>query len=129
MAELRGVNERIRGIRTRRRTIGGLLALIGLASVLSSSPAAAQSDPERGYATQPFTPKSFRMPDGAGCGGDVARWKAVQDNDYASGNIGLKVYHEIQGEIARADAACQAGRDGEARGMIHASKRRHGYPD
>jgi hypothetical protein len=102
--------------------------LAGVAALAPAS-AAAQADPDRGYAIQPFTPKTFHMPDGEGCGGDVARWRAVQDNDYASGNIGLKVYHAIHAEIDRADAACQAGRDGEARSMIHASKRRHGYPD
>ena len=101
--------------------------LAGLA--LCGGSASAQDQGDRGYATQPFTPRNFRMPEGQGCAGDVERWRAVQDNDYASGNIGLKVYHQIQDEIARADAACRAGHDGEASGMIHASKRRHGYPD
>ena len=68
------------------------------------------------------------MPEGEGCAGDVARWKAVQDNDYASGNIGLKIYHQIAAEIDRADAACRAGRDGEASRMVHDSRHRHGYP-
>lgn len=90
--------------------------------------AAAQQDTDRSYATQPFTPKDFKMPDGEGCAGDVARWKAVQDNDYASGNIGLKVYHQIAGEIARADTVCRAGRDAEASRLVHDSRRRHGYP-
>lgn len=90
--------------------------------------AGAQQDADRNYATQPFTPKDFKMPDGEGCAGDVARWKAVQDNDYASGNIGLKIYHQIASEIARADTACRAGRDGEASRLVHDSRRRHGYP-
>ncbi len=107
-------------------TMAGLVLLVTLA--LGRGRVAAQSNPEPGYATQPFTPKGFRMPEGEGCAGDVARWRAVQENDYAGGNIGLRVYHQIRDEIARADAACQAGHDGQARAMISASKRRHGYP-
>lgn len=108
----------------------GILAACVAAALLPhlSLGARAQQDPDRSYATQPFTPKDFRMPDGAGCAGDVARWKAVQDNDYASGNIGLKVYHEIAAEIARADTVCKAGRDAEASRLVHDSHRRHGYP-
>jgi hypothetical protein len=103
---------------------------VALAAALLAAPAAwAQTDPDGGYATQPFTPQNFTMPGGEGCSGDVARCQAVQANDYSSGNIGLKVYRQIQAEIARADAACRSGRDGEASAMIHASKRRHGYPD
>jgi hypothetical protein len=90
--------------------------------------AAAQRDLPKGYATQPFTPHNFRMPEGSGCAGEIARWRAIQDNDYASGNVGLKVYNQIQGEIARAESACAAGRDAEARALVEGSRRRHGYP-
>ncbi|UDL93373.1 hypothetical protein LGH83_12335 [Lichenihabitans sp. PAMC28606] len=86
------------------------------------------NDPEAGYATRPFTPPNFKMPEGAGCAGDIARWRAVQDNDFASGNIEPKVYNQIKGEIAKAESACSAGHDGQASGMVAASKRRHGYP-
>ena len=100
------------------------LVLAGLAAAACIGAAQAQS----GYATQPFTPPGFRMPEGAGCSGDIARWRAVQDNDYASGNIALKVYDQIKGEIARAEAACAEGHDAAASAMVTASKRRHGYP-
>ncbi len=126
MAELRSANEGTwRGLVSRV----GLMAVLATAALVPTRAAQAQADPDRGYATQPFTPPSFKMPTGAGCAGDVSRWQAVQDNDYASGNIGLKVYHQIRDEIAGADALCRAGHDPEARGLIHASKRRHGYPD
>lgn len=120
MARRRGVG--------RGRPLSGLAAL-ALAAALSPGQAQAQAaDPDRGYATQPFTPKTFAMPEGEGCAGDVARWKAVQDNDYASGNIGLKVFHQIEAEIARAQATCAAGHDRESQAMVRGSKRRHGYP-
>ena len=82
----------------------------------------------RDYGVQRYTPKNFRLPDGTGCAGDVARWQAVQANDYASGNVNLRIYGEIQGEIARAAAACAAGRDAESRKLVATSKSRHGYP-
>ncbi len=77
---------------------------------------------------QAYTPRDFRLPEGAGCSGDVARWQAIQANDYASGNVSLKVYNQIQGEIAHAAEACSAGRDAEARKLVAVSKSRHGYP-
>lgn len=88
----------------------------------------AQTDPTPGFATQAFTPKDFHLPEGSGCSGDVARWQAIQDNDYHGGNIGPSVYHKIQSEIAQAAAACSAGRDAQASTMIRASRARHGYP-
>jgi hypothetical protein len=74
------------------------------------------------------TPPDFRLPSGSGCSGDVARWQAIQDNDLATGHVSKSVYDRIQAEITAAASVCQAGRDAEARGMISASKRRHGYP-
>ena len=77
---------------------------------------------------QRYTPKDFRLPDGSGCAGDLARWQAVQANDYASGNVNLRIYNQIQAEIADAAAACQEGRDAQSRKLIASSKARHGYP-
>ena len=90
--------------------------------------AAAQDTLPKDYGVQRFTPKTFQLPGGSGCAGDVARWQAVQANDYASGNVNLKVYTQIQAEIAHAAEACQAGRDAEARRLVASSKSRHGYP-
>jgi hypothetical protein len=44
------------------------------------------------------------------------------------GQIKRSVYDQIHGEIAAAAQACSAGHDEEARGMILASRKRHGYP-
>ena len=105
-------------------------ALLALAfgSCLVPIQAYAQTALPRDYGVQRFTPKNFQLPDGSGCAGDVARWQAVQANDYASGNVNLKIYNQIQAEIARAAEACQAGRDAEARRLVASSKSRHGYP-
>ena len=103
---------------------------ICLAALITAATSAAwgQSDPTPGYATQEFTPPSFRLPEGSGCSGDIARWQAIQENDYHGGNIGLPVYRRIQAEIAQAAAACQAGRDAQASALVRASRIRHGYP-
>lgn len=99
---------------------------LALAGCNASAPAPVAS------AVQPastnITPPDFRMPEGRGCSGDVARWQAIQQNDLNMGHVNQKVYAEIQREIAAASSACQAGRDGEASAMVGASKRRHGYP-
>jgi hypothetical protein len=104
-----------------------LLVCVSLLHAESVS-AQSQSDPSPNYATQPYTPRDFQLPEGGGCSGDVARWQAIQENDYRSGNIGLPVYHRIQGEIAQAAAACSAGHDAQASAMVRSSKARHGYP-
>ena len=104
------------------------MAATALVLGTSTSPTWSQADPTPGYATQPFTPKTFHLPDGSGCSGEVARWQAIQDNDYHGGNIGLPIYRRIQNEITQAAAACSAGHDAQASAMIRASRARHGYP-
>jgi hypothetical protein len=78
-------------------------------------------------AQTPVTPPDFRMPGGAGCAGEIARYRAVQENDYASGNVAKSVYNQIQREIAAAEKVCSAGEQARASAMIRASETRHGY--
>ena len=59
---------------------------------------------------------------------EIARYRAVQDNDLSMGHVAKSVYTQIQREIAAAETACAAGRDAEAKAMIAASEQRHGYP-
>jgi hypothetical protein len=73
------------------------------------------------------TPSGFRMPEGAGCQGEVARYKAVMDNDLAMGHVNQSVHARVAREIDQAAAACAAGRDAEAQRMIRATKSRYGY--
>ncbi|MCB5177187.1 hypothetical protein [Microvirga lenta] len=73
------------------------------------------------------TPSSFRMPEGTGCAGEVARYRAVMDNDLAMGHVNHSVYGRVSREIDQASSACAAGRDAEAIRMIRAAKSRYGY--
>lgn len=99
-----------------------------LAACNSNAPAPQVSAPPASSAPVGVTPSSFRMPEGSGCSGDVARWKAIQDNDLATGHVSKSVYDRIQNDINQASAACAAGRDAEARSLVRASRARNGYP-
>ena len=78
-------------------------------------------------AQTPVTPPGFQMPGGSGCAGEIARYRAVQENDHSSGNVAKSVYLQIQREIAAAEQVCSAGADAKASAMIRASQARHGY--
>lgn len=102
-------------------------ALLGLAACNATAPAPqAAATPSSGipYVTKP----GFKLPEGSGCAGEAARYQAIMDNDLETGHVNKAVHGEISGEIAGARSACTAGRDGEARGLITASRKRHGYP-
>ncbi len=90
-----------------------------LLSLVLVSPASAQS---------PVTPPSFAMPGGSGCEGEIARYRAVQENDLAMGHVAKSVYSQIKREIDAAEKVCAAGQDAKAEAMIRASQARHGYP-
>ena len=62
-----------------------------------------------------MTPPDFHMPQGEGCAGDIARYRAIQDNDLAMGHVAKSVYNQIKKEIAAAEALCSAGHEAEAR--------------
>ena len=74
------------------------------------------------------TPQGFELPAGGTCAGEIARYRAIQANDLSMGHVAQSVYDQIAGEIAAAEKVCAAGREGEAKAMIVASKQRHGYP-
>jgi hypothetical protein len=68
------------------------------------------------------------LPEGSGCSGAIARYRAVIDNDHAMGHVNPNVYDQIQGEIVVAQSACSAGQDARAMALVRSSKARHGYP-
>ena len=74
------------------------------------------------------TPPDFHMPEGSGCAGAIARYRAVQANDLSMGHVVPSVYNQIKREIAAAESVCAAGADAKAKAMIAASEQRHGYP-
>lgn len=101
-------------------------AALGLAACNSTGPAPAAAPPAPNSLI--VAPSNFQMPQGSGCAGAIARYRAVADDDLAMGQIAQSVYDEIHREIAAAAETCSAGRDGQARAMILASRKRHGYP-
>jgi len=68
------------------------------------------------------------LPKGDGCAAVIGRYDAVLKADWESGNVAERVYNQIQKELEPVRAACHAGRDADARGMVAANKSRHGYP-
>ncbi|MEZ0170086.1 hypothetical protein [Microvirga sp. TS319] len=104
----------------RRLWLTGLLAL----------PLAACNQTASGPVPAPgasMTPSSFRAPEGTGCRGEIARYRAVMSNDLAMGHVNQSVYNQVDRELGPAEAACAAGRDAEAQRLVHAAKARHGY--
>jgi hypothetical protein len=102
-----------------------LAGALTLAGCKSASPVASAS-PTPGVAQ--VASHGDMLPQGGGCAGEIARYSAVMKNDHDTGNVNKSVYGQFQSEIARAEAACSAGRDSEAMGLVRASKARHGYP-
>ena len=98
------------------------LALGGCTQTTASRPAAPPPGVVPGV-----TPNTFAMPGGGGCSGEIARFRAVLKNDVDTGNVGQGVYNRADADLGRADAACAAGRDGEAVSVVASTKSRYGY--
>ena len=103
-------------------------AALSLAACNAPAPAPAPQAAAPAPASTDVTPQNFRMPSGEGCAGDIARYRAVQDNDLAMGNVAQSVYNQIKKEIAVAETQCSEGHEAQARATILASRKRHGYP-
>jgi hypothetical protein len=74
------------------------------------------------------TPPGFQLPEGTDCSAKIARYRAVQDNDLSMGHVVQSVYNQIKRETDAASKVCAAGRDVDAKLMVAASQRLHGYP-
>lgn len=103
------------------------LCLTGLLALMLAACNQTASGPAPAPGGASVTPSGFSMPEGSGCGGEIARYRAVMSNDLAMGHVGQSVYDRVEREIDQAEAACAAGRDAEAVRMINATKARHGY--
>ena len=102
-----------------------LLVLAGLAACNQTS--APPSAPAPAAASSGVTTPGFRLPEGTGCGGEIARFRAVLANDLETGHVGRTVHERIGGELDQAAGICSAGRDGEAQRLVSATKQRYGY--
>jgi len=74
------------------------------------------------------TPPDFHLPEGGSCSADIASYRAIQNNDLSMGHVAQSVYNQIKREIDAAEGVCSAGHEAQAKSMIVASKKRHGYP-
>lgn len=101
--------------------------LLGACQSTNNAPAsqAAQRQEPRGVTP---TPSNFRLPEGAGCTGDIARFRAIQANDLETGHVTKSVYDQIEAEMKRAEAMCAAGQSGAASALVRATRSRFGYP-
>jgi hypothetical protein len=73
------------------------------------------------------TPVWPDLPPAAACTDKLNTYQKVLTGDVTTGNLNQKVYDEIEADLSRAATACAAGKDGEALGIIHATKEKHGY--
>jgi hypothetical protein len=99
----------------------------GLMGACNSAPPPQPLAPQ-GPGSRNVTPAGFKLPEGSGCSGSIARYRAIMDNDLAMGHVNQGVYNQIQSEIGEAKSACSAGQEARALTLVHASKARHGYP-
>ncbi|WP_375458040.1 hypothetical protein [uncultured Enterovirga sp.] len=99
-------------------------AMLAACNPRASAPNAAVPAP----AASGVTPSTSRMPEGSGCAGDVARFRAVLANDAEVGHLTQSVFARATADLDKATQACVAGRDGDARAQVAATRRRYGYP-
>ncbi len=64
---------------------------------------------------------------GAGCAGEIARFREVIDDDRRTGNVAASVHARLSAEVDRAAGACAAGREPDAVRQLAAAKARFGY--
>lgn len=111
-------------------------ALLALATslALAACQTAAEAPAPQPVAAQPAAPPpyvtrpDFRLPEGGGCAGDLARFRAVIDNDLTTGHVAREVHGRMVANLAGPEAACRAGRAGEAAAGLRAVRQRYGYP-
>lgn len=111
-----------------RATLLVLAGALVLAACQSTSEAPAPQPVAQGSSPQYVTRPDFRLPEGAGCSGEIARFRAVMDNDLATGHVTREVHGRVIADLRGPEATCAAGRSGEASSALTAVKRRYGYP-
>ncbi|AVO43786.1 hypothetical protein [Phreatobacter cathodiphilus] len=113
---------------TTRSLVLAALAAIGLAACQSTTAPVPAPQPVASATPSYVTRPDFRLPEGAGCSGEIARFRAVMDNELATGHVTREVHGRVIADMRTPEGACAAGRDGEARAALTAVKRRYGYP-
>ena len=112
------------------RRIFLLMAITGAAAALCACNQSAQpyETPVAAHRLRPGRrPRGRTLPPAAACTDKLNSYQKVLTSDVTTGNLNEKVYDEIEADLSRAANACAAGKDGEALGIIHATKEKHGY--
>ncbi|QCI66085.1 hypothetical protein [Phreatobacter stygius] len=104
------------------------LALCGALVLAGCNTAAEAPAAQPAAAPQYVTRSDFRLPEGAGCSGEIARFRAVMDNDLQTGHVNREVHGRVIADLRGPEQACAGGRDGEARSALRTVKSRYGYP-
>lgn len=108
------------------RSVLALVSLVALAgcNTTADMPAPQPVPQQQNYVTRP----DFRLPEGQGCSGEIARFRAVMDNDLSTGNVNRDVHGRVIADLRGPEAACAANRSGEALAGLRTVKSRYGYP-
>jgi hypothetical protein len=71
---------------------------------------------------------SFKLPEGTGCRGAVAKFKAIVENDLETGHTTKTVHDSMMSDLGGAERACAAGQEGAAISMVRGIRAKNGYP-
>ena len=104
------------------------MAALACAALVGCNQTSGAPPPPPGTVAPGVTPSSFRLPEGGGCQGDVARFQAILKNDADIGHLSASVYARASADVRQAETACAAGRDVQARTIVAQTKRNYGYP-
>jgi hypothetical protein len=58
----------------------------------------------------------------------IDRYSTLVYSDNTTGMVSTSVFDDIKTEISQAADVCRSGRDADARNLVTASRRKHGYP-
>lgn len=112
-----------------RPALAATFALLAAACTQTSEPANPPARPQAGtLAAVGVTSPEFRLPEGAGCTGQISRFRAIMRNDLETGHTTDGVFKAVNAELDAASSVCAAGRDGEATRMVRATRAKFGYP-
>src|ERR1700735_4721930 len=107
------------------------LALFFLATLFFAAGAASAASPQADASATGslmVAQQDAPLPEGGSCAGDIARYRAIQEQDIKMGHVAKSVYNKIKAEIDAAEVECNNGHEAHARAMIVTSKKKHGYP-
>ncbi len=95
--------------------LGGCVQTAGYAPVAAGVPQAR---------ARPAWPS---LPENAACTKELTHFETFLEGEAGVGNLNRTVYDKIEIDMSRAANACAAGKDGEARAIVHSIKSTYGY--